>query len=137
MKDSKREKTNVKSKIFFQHSYPHRTAFLLEDKLKTRAARAYLLSGEVQKNLYKQGWTACLSRAIALHCVRSRIKNALSSRGHVRTNVLSAKNGPMHNQKLVTGTEPLYNKVNKLLVSVLQHLSCNQQPLRRLAIKTK
>ena len=92
-KDSKHEKTNVKSKIFFKHSYSHRTAFLLEDKLKTRSARVYLLSEEVQKVPYRR---AERSSALALHCVRSRIENALFSRGHVRTNMLSAKNGPKH-----------------------------------------
>ena len=96
-KDSKHDKkTDVKSKIFFQHSYSHRTAFLLEDKLKTRSARVYLLSEEVQKNPYRTAERLSLSSALALHCVRSRIETALFSRGHVRTNMLSAKNGPKH-----------------------------------------
>ena len=82
-KDSKHEKTNVKSKIFFQHSYSHRTAFLLEDKLKTRSARVFLLSEEVQKDPYRRAERLSLSSATALHCVRSRIENALFSRGHV------------------------------------------------------
>ena len=59
MQDSKREKTNVISKIFFQHSYSHKTALVLEDKLKTRAARAYLLSEEVHKNLLNGVFVSC------------------------------------------------------------------------------
>ena len=54
----------------------------------------YLLSEEVQKVPYRGAEQLSLSSVLALHCVRSRIENALFSRGHVRTNMLSAKNGP-------------------------------------------
>ena len=90
-------KTDVWSKIFFQHSYPCRTVFLLEDKSKTRPARVYLLTEEGPNACTKRGRTAWLSRAIALHRAWSRIEIALSSQGHVRTNVLSAKNRANNN----------------------------------------
>ena len=71
--------------------------FFSRIKLKTRSARVYLLSEEVHKDPYRRAERLSLSSVIALHRVRSRIENALFPRGHVRTNMLSAKNGPKHN----------------------------------------
>ena len=51
-----------------------------------------------------------LSRAVALHCVRLRLKIMLFSWGHVRTKIIQTKTGLDNSSKLVTGT---YKQVNK------------------------
>ena len=51
-----------------------------------------------------------LSRAVALHCVRSRLKIMLFSWGHLRITTLSTKTGPGNNSKRVIGTQILSAK---------------------------
>ena len=63
-----------------------------------------------------------LSRAVALHCVRSRLKIMLFSWGHLRITTLSTKTGPGNNSKRSYRYTNTFSKVNKndvlLLLSI-------------------
>ena len=101
--NSKQQKTDVKTIINVQHSYsPFISRIDKKPELPQFICR--------QKRYTSRPDRPSLSCAVALHCVRSRLKITLFSWGHMRITILSTKTGPGNNSKRVIGTQILSAK---------------------------